>query len=387
MLDRGYLTPPVQIDAPVASYDFSSLNLQSSNGKYSLEEIEAVLKSQSRITPSIVHNIIEMSAKRKGVLIFTASVRHAKEILKLLPKGESALVIADTESEERDGIVQDFKERKIKYLVNVSVLTTGFDAPHVDVVAILRPTESVTLYQQIVGRGLRLYEGKKDCLVLDYTGVPHDIFQPSIRDRKPGEDCVPVKVSCPDCKHENSFWGITDQKGEVLEHFGDKCAGASENPETGEIVPCGFRYRFQLCQNCGAENDRNANMCLQCSQALEDDDVKLKEAHLAKDTHVMRPDSMYLEKKRDAQGKERLEIRYYDHDGQYVSEIFFFESVHDAKVFHYNFCRMHKRKPEEKLVIRSIDEAVSAKDKFRCPLFVIARKQKSYWKIREKIFR
>lgn len=70
-------------------------------------------------------------------------------------------MIGDTPTLERDQIINDFKERKIKFLVNVSVLTTGFDAPHVDLIAILRPTESISLYQQIVGRGLRLSPGKK----------------------------------------------------------------------------------------------------------------------------------------------------------------------------------------------------------------------------------
>ena len=64
-------------------------------------------------------------------------------------------MLGDTENSERDQIIQEFKERKFKYLVNVSVLTTGFDAPHVDVIALLRLTESVSLYQQIVGRGTK----------------------------------------------------------------------------------------------------------------------------------------------------------------------------------------------------------------------------------------
>lgn len=77
-----------------------------------------------------------------------------------------------TPGPERERLIAAFKARELKYLVNVAVLTTGFDAPHVDVIAILRPTESVGLYQQIVGRGLRLSPGKTDCLILDYAGNP-----------------------------------------------------------------------------------------------------------------------------------------------------------------------------------------------------------------------
>lgn len=70
-------------------------------------------------------------------------------------------------------------------MVNVAVLTTGFDAPHVDLIAILRPTESVSLYQQIVGRGLRLFAGKTECLILDYAGNPHDLYLPEVGSKNP----------------------------------------------------------------------------------------------------------------------------------------------------------------------------------------------------------
>jgi DNA repair protein RadD len=244
----------------------------------------------------------------------------------------------------------------------------------------------VSLYQQIVGRGLRLFEGKEDCLILDYTGVPHDIFSPEIADRRPLRDAVAVQVSCPQCEHKNIFWGIQSSGGEILEHFGKKCQGAIEDPENGEIVPCGFRYRYRNCEHCGTENDIGARICNRCHQELIDDQSKLKEAHAQKDSHVMRPDSMEFLKKRDSKRQERLEIRYYDHDGQHLSEIFFFDSPESAKVFYYNFQRMHQRNAGAPLRIDSIDAAILAQERFRLPLFVIARKQGKFWRIREKIF-
>ena len=386
MLADGYLTQPVQIDAPVASYDFSSLELPSGSQTYRLEEVEAILKDQSRVTPIIVQNIVQLSASRKGVILFTASVRHAEEILQHLPPSQSALLVGDTPSQERDQLIEKFKAQQLKYLVNVSVLTTGFDAPHVDVIAILRPTESVSLYQQIVGRGLRLFEGKKDCLVLDYTGVPHDIFCPIINYHKPLPGAVPVKVSCPKCNHVDDFWGITDEQGKLVEHFGRKCSGATLDPTTGEILPCGFQYRFQLCDHCGTENDIGSSICKRCSKPLVDDATKLREAALLRDAHVMSPDSMVFEKRIDKKGKERLEIRYYDLDGQHLSEVFFFDSPTSPKVFFLNFSRMHNRLPGKFLTVNTIDDAIKHRESFRTPLFVIARKQGQYWKIREKVF-
>ncbi len=387
MIEEGYLTPPVQIDAPVASYDFSSLKLRPGAQSYSVSDIEDILKDQKRVTPIIVQNIVELARDRKGVLIFTSSIRHAREILTHLPADESSLVIGDTPSDERDRVIEQFKRRELRFLVNVSVLTTGFDAPHIDLIAILRPTESVSLYQQIVGRGLRLCEGKHDCLILDYTGVPHDIFSPQISDNKPVEEAVPVEIGCPMCKHVNEFWGIKDETGEVVEHFGRKCRGAIEDPNGNEIIPCGFRYRYKSCDQCGEENDIAAKSCSRCGNVLVDNDTKLQEAMALKDAHVMRPDTMTFEKKLDQNGLERLEVRYYDLDAQHLSEIFYLNNPTDSKVFYYNFVRMHSRLPEKQLSIGSVDEAIKLKNQFRLPMFIIARKQKHFWKIREKIFR
>ena len=81
----------------------------------------------------------------------------------------SRMVTGETPKAERKQIVADFKARRFKYLVNIAVYTTGFDVPHVDTIAILRATESASLLQQIIGRGMRLHDEKFDCLVLDYA--------------------------------------------------------------------------------------------------------------------------------------------------------------------------------------------------------------------------
>jgi DNA repair protein RadD len=386
MIRGGYLTPPIRIDAPVASYDFSSLMRRAGQAAFTTAEVDGILKDQARVTPGIIANIVEMAADRQGVMIFTGSVRHAEEILGYLPEGEAALVVGDTESSERDALIQRFKARELKYLVNVSVLTTGFDAPHVDLIAILRPTESVSLYQQIVGRGLRLSEGKKDCLVLDYTGVGHDIFSPEIDEDKPSDDSVPVQVECPKCGHANDFWGLVDDEGELVEHFGRKCRGAAEDPRTLRVVPCDFRFRSKQCDRCGTDNDIAARECHGCRQLLVDTDKKLKEAMALKDAHVMRPDSMMFHKGHDKKGQERLEIRYYDCDGEHLKEFFYLRSQSDGRAFYYNFLRMHLRLPERPVRIECVDDVLSNLDKFRMPMFIIARKKDYYWQIREKIF-
>jgi DNA repair protein RadD len=386
MIRNQYLTIPVKVDIPVTCYDFSEL---SEKGRmYTAAEVEEILKSQKRLTPLIIKNIIDITErfKRKGVMIFSSSVKHAEEIMSYLPADDARLVVGDTDMATRGATVEDFKNRKFKYLVNVSVLTTGFDAPHVDVIAILRPTESNSLYQQIVGRGLRLSPDKKDCYILDYTGMGHDIYAPEISDKRPGKDTVPVHVPCPMCSFENVFWGYADEDGEVLEHFGRKCRGATQDPKTFEITPCGFRFRLKLCHSCGAENDLTASACEKCKAPLVDAEAKLKQAKLSKNAHVLTPDRITFEERQDKNSNPYLEIRYYDYDAQYVSEAHFFGNPSSIKKFNINFLRSHLKRPELAFDIKSPQDVIRYQKLFRLPAFVIARKQERFWKITEKVF-
>lgn len=386
MIKNKYLTTPVKIDIPVTCYDFSELTEK--GRMYTQSEVEELLKNQKRLTPLIVKNIIDITERfeRKGVMIFSASVNHAQEIMQYLPPDDARLVIGDTELSERDSIVQEFKQKKFKYLVNVSVLTTGFDAPHVDVVAILRPTESNSLYQQIVGRGLRLDEDKNDCFILDYTGVGHDLFTPEITDRRPAKESVPVTVECPDCGFENHFWGFKDHDGEVMEHFGRKCRGASQDPATLTVHPCGYRFRFKLCHVCSQENDITARACEKCQATLIDAESKLKQARLSKDAHILTPERVTFEERRDKNSNPYLEVRYYDCDAQYVSEAHFFTHSSSVKKFHINFLRSHLKRPEISPKIQTPNDVILHQKSLRLPAFVIARKQDKFWKITEKVF-
>lgn len=386
MIKNKYLTQPVKVDIPVTSYDFSELT--QSGKMYSAKDIEELLKKQKRLTPLIVKNIVDITEKynRAGVMIFSSTVKHAEEIMGYLPEGEAMIVIGDTENQERDQIIEEFKNKKFKYLVNVSVLTTGFDAPHVDVIAILRPTESVSLYQQIIGRGLRLDQNKKDCFILDYTGVGHDIYTPEIGDKRPTTESVAVIVPCPKCGFENNFWGLTDDEGHVTEHYGRKCRGAEQDPDTLKIIPCGYRFRFKICNQCGEENDITARDCIKCNAVLIDADSKLKQAKLSKNAHVLKPDTVEYSEKMDKKGNFYLEIKYYDFDGKYLTEVHYLNNPTAIKKFHINFLRSHMRRPEFELPITEPSEVIRIQKLLRNPSFVIARKQGKFWRVTEKIF-
>ena len=380
MIKNFYLTPPLKIDAPVACYDFSSLSLQK-NGRFSSDEIKSTLESQERATPGIVAHIVDEAKDRNGVMVFTSTISHAYEVLSLLPLSDSAIITGEIENTKRDEIIIKFKNKRIKFLVNVSVLTTGFDVNHVDLIAILRPTESVALYQQIIGRGLRLSEGKKNCLVLDYTGLNHDLFYPMITDKRPALDTSPVEVLCPICEYKNIFWGKIDEAGTILEHYGRKCQFVFFNEKNLEYTPCGYRFRFKECEKCGEENDITSRHCKKCAFELIDPDKKLKEAMELKDAHVLKVDSMYFYKQ-----KESLEIRYYDVDGEYLSEIFKLNTESERGIFYHQFIRKHLKNPVNSLYIDSTDNALKLFPLFRNPEFVIGHKNKYFWSIREKVF-
>ncbi|WP_413723293.1 DEAD/DEAH box helicase [Sodalis sp. RH24] len=383
MIKHGFLVPPERLDMPVLHYDFSRLS-PNINGYYAESELNTEVRRQNRITPLIVGQIQEYAADKRGVMIFAATVEHAREVLGLLPPAQAALISAETPQADRDRLIDAFRRQSLRYVVNVAVLTTGFDAPHVDMIAILRPTESVGLYQQIVGRGLRLYPGKTRCLILDYAGNGHDLFSPEIGQAKPAGTGTPVQVFCPLCGFANMFWGKTTPEGEVIEHYGRRCQGFEEQ-EDGERRQCDFRFRCKICPDCGAENDIAARRCHECDKILVDPDDMLKAALRLKDALVLRCSGMTLDCGADGKG-EWLRITYHDEDGAEVAERFRLHTPPQRRVFEHRFLRLHQRAPGVPFPWQTAADIQRAADRLRAPDFVVARRQGAFWQVREKIF-
>ncbi len=380
MISRGYLTQPQIEDATIAQYDFSVL-AENRFGGYSENDLNPLLQKHQRITRAIIEQVIERAAKRKGVMIFAATVDHAKEIYSYLPTGDAALITGDTPLHQRDKLIHRFKEKQLKYLVNVSVLTTGFDAPHVDFIAILRPTQSVSLYQQIVGRGLRLAPDKEDCLVIDYAGNNFNLHHPEIGEKRPSPDSKPVQVFCPSCGFANIFWGKTDTEGRVIEHYGRRCQGLLENDsgETG-TEQCDYRFRFKECPHCNAENDIAARKCHQCGHAIVDPDDQLRDALKLKDAIVLRCAGLSMTAK-----QSKLKITYHGEDGEELTEHFDFSKPGPIKRFNQLFAR-RVATGQAPQTFNTLDEALAYETLFQAPDFVIGRKQKHYWSVQTRIF-
>lgn len=205
-------------------------------GEYIESELNTAVEQQHDVTAAAVREMIAM--RRSYHLVFATSVAHAHEIadiLKLL--GEQVEVIhGGISKRERERILTDFKEKRLKWLINVNVLTTGFDAPHVDLLGILRPSKSVGLWVQILGRGLRTCIGKVDCLVMDFTSNTINLG--------PIDDpAVPARGKK---KKKGGGTGLV-----VAAKF---CKGTLPTGEACERV-CGCSCR--RCSDCGFEFDMN----------------------------------------------------------------------------------------------------------------------------------
>ncbi|MBN8603512.1 MAG: hypothetical protein J0M26_20925 [Planctomycetes bacterium] len=106
------------------------------------------------LVESVCREIIEHTTKRNAVLIFSSDVRHGNyivETLKVKHEVDCGFVTGETLSEERDRLLQRFRSGDLKYLCNVNVMTTGFDAPNIDCVTLVRPTTSPGVFYKAVG--------------------------------------------------------------------------------------------------------------------------------------------------------------------------------------------------------------------------------------------
>ena len=248
-----------------------------------------------------------------------------------------------------------------------------------DVIAILRPTASVSLYQQIVGRGLRLAEGKTDCLVIDYAGNNFNLHHPEVGEAKPDPDSEPVQVFCPACAFANTFWGKTNELGEVIEHHGRRCQGLVDS-EASTQQQCTYRFRFKSCPHCNAENDIAARKCQQCQEAIIDPDDQLKAALKLKDAMVIRCAGMTLDSEQN-----KLKITYHSEDGEELKESFDFNSTAQRQIFNKLFGRRVANSQVPQNFINPQD-VVHYQFLLPFPDFVIARKQKHFWQVKERIF-
>lgn len=283
LTELGYLSVPVFgfADADDDALDFSGVNTRSGSWEFSEKELDEIAMSDAgkKKLVRILMQVIEKTKDRNQRIVFASTKRHAREIRRILialgiDKSKIGLVTDDSSESEKDRVIKLSKEGKLDWLINVSVLTTGFNSPLIDVVVYLRPIGSLVLLIQSMGRGARLLEDwmkeagfhKENYLVLDYAGVfdrlGHLLDDPTTgealaqRDKSRGED-----KPCPRCHEMNS-------------KAARRCRGKDESEPDKR---CGFFWTSQTCPDCGTENDIAATECRNpsCRRELRDSNKAL----------------------------------------------------------------------------------------------------------------
>src|SRR5215469_2187938 len=164
LVEAGFLAPPIGV-ANEASIDTTGVGIR--GGEFIPGQLEAAALDPDTCD-RIAAEIIRAGEDRQGWLIFACGIKHAKMLQEAIKRHGTTCEAAfgDTPSAERSRIIEAFKRRDIRALATVGILTTGFNARHVDLIACARPTKSTGLWIQMVGRGLRLSPetGKENCV-------------------------------------------------------------------------------------------------------------------------------------------------------------------------------------------------------------------------------
>lgn len=263
--DKYLIEPHFEIDDNL-KIDFSHVKIKS-NGLFCQKELEQVVSENTRLTELICKQVIHImeSQQRRGVFLFATTKKHAYEILSHLPENESAIILGETSQDERTKILDKARKGCIRYLVNIAIISVGVDIPAYDTIAYLRPTESLVLLVQTMGRVLRLSPNtqKSTALVLDFAGNidrhrdwDNPILQMAVK-QTIDKDKTYV-ILCPVCQSYNT-------------EFARRCIGIVSDKR------CDYFFEFKECPNseCGIKNDISARHCRSCECEIIDPNAKL----------------------------------------------------------------------------------------------------------------
>lgn len=236
LLDDGYLAPLVSVSTRTR---IATDDVEMRAGDYVVRDLAAA-SDKAALVAAACDELVALAADRRRWLVYGVTIEHARHITEaLIERGVSAgMVSADTSMGERDRIIGDFRSGRLRALVNVAVLTTGFDVPEVDCIALLRATRSPVLYTQIAGRGMRTATGKADCAWIDFTST-------------------------------------TATLGPV-----DAITGRARPPRKGGGAP------FRVCPECGSHNATGATECIDCGHAFPPPE-RVKHATYASDAPAL----------------------------------------------------------------------------------------------------
>lgn len=402
MVDQGWVVPPRFGVPHVDGYDFSSTSWDSDNEF----ELNKLTESEQKLA-NILGEVIEVSRTRKGVLIFCATQRHAKDTVKMLERlgvdlAAIGLIIDKTSQKEQTRILKAAKTGAVKFTVNVGVLTTGVNVPWWDTLVFLRPIGTLTLLTQAVGRVLRLLFGddepnmverdsltaderrdiiaasdKPDALIMDYAGVmdrlgslyENPILEQAELDKARERHEVQY---CPVCQAENSI-------------HARRCIGRDRHG-----IRCDHFYKFKECPDCGERNDIVARQCRNqaCARQLIDPNEVLTNKHYS-DAELMR----VIEQKVAAGDNGLLVFEWLLADGARPKKFFYPAGGKNVqlnkRLFYNEIINEHCATPAAKKLARTLTayQCVEMASIFATPTHMSARaNDKGKWNIGHKVF-
>ena len=184
ILVQSWSVPEFISKGRLATYDFvsiksdgvtqrliDSLQKRGADGDYQNKEMDMLLNKKPSIE-RLYQSLEEFGKDRKGI-VYAINISHAQKITKLYQEHGVKVIAIDskTPATERQQAIEAFKKGDIQVLVNVDIFSEGFDCPDVEFVQLARPTLSLAKYLQMVGRGLRVAKGKKNCVIIDNVGL------------------------------------------------------------------------------------------------------------------------------------------------------------------------------------------------------------------------
>ena len=362
MIDEGYWARPVM---PNSVTRMSVDGVGSRGGDYIAGQLEAAV-DVDETTQKCVAETIEHTAERKKVLVFTAGVKHCEHVRdEFRRRGQSAeMITGDTEDTERNRIITDYKAGKFKYLINVAVLTTGFNVPDIDCLVFMRPTKSPVLYIQTTGRGVR-----------PVYATGYDL---NTREGRLASIAASVK---PDCLILD-FGGVVATLGPIDSVDIRKKSGFSEGDGTGEAI-------VKRCPSCGEFCASAQRYCYNCSYSFISDALSPTAGNAAILQDDIPPEWQTVlgmnytahQKRGDEFAKPTMCVSYSTMSGIFKEWVCF---EHDGyaldKARHW-----YKQHANSDDAPRSVDAAIKEKY-YKIPRRILVKKDGKFWRIIDKDF-